>query len=193
MTAVFTLAAYPKVLILHDGTKVTVRPLEAGDEGALLDFFLAIPEEERFLLKDDVTSPAVIGEWVQHLDYRRALPLLALVDSKVIADAVLIRRRGGARSHMGEVRIVVAPAYRNRGLGTALIRELCDIAEDAELEKVMFEAVADKEEEAIKAAEWLGFIRIGTIEGGARDQQGHPHDVVLLMMPLGKWYHWTKF
>jgi L-amino acid N-acyltransferase YncA len=193
MSAVYSIGVYPKDLSLRDGTKVTIRPLQPGDEASLLEFFLAIPEEERFFLKEDVTSPKVIAEWVERLDYERALPLLAFADGKVVADAVLIRRRGYARSHIGEIRIVVAPAYRNRGLGTTLIRELCDIADDAGLEKVLFQVVAEKEEEALKAAEWLGFLRVGTIEGAARDQQGHLHDVILLAMPLGKWYQWTKF
>lgn len=192
-TATYTIGAYPKELKLRDGGRVSLRPLEDGDEQALLDFFLAVPEEERFFLKEDVTSPEVIGRWMRERDYSRALPLIALDGTKIVADAVLIRRRGNSRSHIGEIRVVVAPPYRERGLGTTLIRELCDIADDAGLEKVTFELVADREQEAIRAAEWLGFLRVATIEGGAIDPLGHHHDVVLMAMPLGRWYQWTKF
>ena len=188
-----TIGAFPKEVCLRDGSRVLVRSLEDGDEQALLDFFLRIPEEERFFLKEEVTAPDVVHRWVRERDFRRALALLALDGSRIVADAVLIRRRGNSRSHIGEIRVVVAPEYRDHGLGTALIRELCDIADDAGLEKVMFELVADKEQEAIRAAEWLGFLRVATIEGGAVDPQGHHHDVVLMAMPLGRWYHWTKF
>jgi L-amino acid N-acyltransferase YncA len=190
---VYAVGAYPKESSLRDGSRVTIRPLEGSDESALLQFFLSVPEDERYFLKEDVTSPVVIGEWVGNLDYSRALPLVALVDGSIVANAVLIRRRGNSRSHIGEIRVVVAPEWRERGLGTMLIRELCDIADDADLEKVLFEIVADVEKEALKAAEWLGFLRIGTIEGAARDQSGQHHDVILLAMPLGKWYQWTKF
>jgi L-amino acid N-acyltransferase YncA len=193
MSAVYAMPAYPKEAQLRDGTRVTIRPLEWGDGEALLQFFLGIPEEERFFLKDDVTAPELIRRWTQDLDYRRALPLVALTDDRMVAEAVLVRRRGNARSHLAELRVVVAPDYRERGLGTTLVRELCDIADDAELDKVLFEAVADKEEDAIKAMEWLGFLRAGTIEGGAKDQQGHLHDVVIMAMPLGKWYQWSKY
>jgi GNAT superfamily N-acetyltransferase len=192
-TATYAIGAYPKEVVLRDGGKVRLRPLEEGDEQALLDFFLGIPEDERFFLKEDVTAPEVVARWVRERDYARALPLLALDGSTVVADAVLIRRRGNSRSHIGELRVVVTPAYRERGLGTALIRELCDIADDAGLEKAMFELVADREQEAVRAAEWLGFLRVATIEGGAIDTLGHHHDVVLMAMPLGRWYQWTKF
>jgi len=192
-TATYAIGAYPKEVALRDGGKIILRPIGDGDERSLLDFFLAIPEEERFFLKEDVTSPETVGRWVQERDYGRALPLLALDGSTVVADAVLIRRRGNSRSHIGEIRVVVAPAYRERGLGTTMIRELCDIADDAGLEKVLFELVADREQEAIRAAEWLGFLRVATIEGGAVDTLGHHHDVVIMAMPLGRWYQWTKF
>ena len=191
--AIYTIAAYPKQLALRDGSAITVRPLEQTDGDSLLQFFLGIPEGDRFFLKDDVTSPQVIRSWIDGLDYRRALPLVAVADGRIVAEAVLVRRRGNARSHVGEVRVTVTPEFRDRGLGTALIRELCDIADDAELNKVIFEVVADMEEDAVKAAEWLGFLRAGTIEGGARDQAGHLHDVVIMAMPLGKWYRWTKY
>jgi hypothetical protein len=39
----------------------------------------------------------------------------------------------------------------------------------------------------------MGFVRAGTIEGGARDVDGHLHDIVLLAMPLGKYYEWSKY
>jgi len=192
-TVIQRIAAFPKEVCLRDGSRILVKALEAGDEQALLEFFLRIPDEERFFLKEDVTAPDVVHRWVRERDFRRALALLALDGSRIVADAVLIRRRGNSRSHIGEIRVVVAPEYRDHGLGTALIRELCDIADDAGLEKVTFELVADKEQEAIRAAEWLGFLRVATIEGGAVDPLGHHHDVVLMAMPLGRWYHWTKF
>ncbi len=150
MSAVYTIGAYPKELSLRDGSVVTIRALQADDESRLLDFFLGISDEERYFLKDDVTSPAVIRTWTGHLDYDRALPIVALDGDHIVAEAVLVRKRGNARSHIGEVRVTVAPGWRERGLGTSLMRELCDIADDAELDKVLFEVVADCEAPALQ-------------------------------------------
>ena len=193
MAATYAIAAYPKELSLSDGSTATVRPLECGDSDLLLDFFLTIPEGDRFFLKDDVTSPALIQEWTQHLNFNRALPLVALDGGRIIAEGVLVRRRGNARSHIAEVRITVTPEWRNRGLGGALMRELCDIAADAELDAALLEVVEDCESAAVEATEAMGFVRVGRIEGGARDQQGNLHDIVLLAMPLGKYYEWSKY
>ena len=190
----FEIGMYPKKVTLRDGTAVTLRPMTKDDAEGLLQFFLAIPERERWFLKEDVTSPRVIQHWADQIDYRRALPILALTDDgRVVADAVLIRHRGGSRSHLGEFRVVVAEDFRHRGLGAMLIREVCDIANDAGIERVMAEMVVGAEDDAINAAEWLGFYKVATIEALAKDQNGHDSDVVVMMMPLGRYYEWSKF
>ncbi|HXH21498.1 MAG TPA: GNAT family N-acetyltransferase [Dehalococcoidia bacterium] len=185
---------YPKKVTLRDGSSVTLRPMVHEDAEELLQFFLGVPESERWFLKEDVTSPRVIQRWCEEIDYRRALPLLALTDDgRIIADAVLIRRRGGSRSHLAEFRVVVAPDFRSKGLGVMLIRELCDIANDAGIERMVAEMVVGPEDDAIHAAEWLGFYKVATLEGFAKDQQGRDCDVAIMTMPLGRYYEWTKF
>src|SRR5690242_2969791 len=128
--AVYAISRYPRSAELRDGSRVTLRPMQRGDEPALQEFFHRVPEEERFFLKEDVTSPGVVQGWGEHLDYDRALPLLAFEGDRIIGDAVLIRRRGGSRCHTAEIRIVVDPEHQGRGLGVALISELLDIAND---------------------------------------------------------------
>jgi len=200
-------AAYPKTVALRDGAEVLVRRLAAGDEDALLSFFQAIPEAERFFLKDDVTSPDLIGGWVRDAERPdpepsptalapaspsgrtggRAFALIALEDERILAEAALVRRRGAARGHLADLRVVVHQDYRHRGLGTALLSELLDVARDSGLSGVLFEAVADAQAQALAAAESLGFIRLGLVHGGAIDPDGRLHDVVLLVMPLRRW------
>jgi L-amino acid N-acyltransferase YncA len=191
--AVYTLTRYPQELRLRDGTCLEIRPMTADDVDTLLTFFLQLPEEERFLLKEDVTSRDVVQHWADGLDYDRALPLLALENGQVVADVVLLRHRGNARSHTGEIRITVDPRWRGRGLGVGLMRELLEIAYDAELEFVLFELVREAQQPAIDAAVFLGALEAGSIEAGARDSHGHPHDLVFLKLPLGKSWEWSRF
>jgi L-amino acid N-acyltransferase YncA len=193
MSAVYTITAYPKVVALRDGSEVTIRPLNRDDEQHLADFFHGIPEEDRFFLKDEVLSPSIISQWVENLNYDRALPLVTTSGGSIIGEAVLVRRRGNARSHVAEIRVTVTPSWRNKGLGSTLIRELCDVANDAELDKVLFEVVDDCESNAAEAARAMGFVTAGTIEGGARDIDGHLHNISILAMPLGKYYEWSKY
>jgi GNAT superfamily N-acetyltransferase len=198
-------ASFPKTLTLRDGAEVLVRRLATGDEDALLAFFQSIPEAERFFLKDDVTSPEIIRGWIRDAERPdpepspagsasggartagRAFALVAVEGARILAEAALVRRRGAARGHLADIRVVVAEDYRHRGLGTALLSELLDVARDGGLSGVLFEAVADVQEQALAAAESLGFIRLGLVHGGAIDPDGRLHDVVLLVMPLRRW------
>jgi L-amino acid N-acyltransferase YncA len=189
----YKLEAFPRTVQIRDGRTVELRPMVAADKDKLQEFFLQVPEDDRYFLKDDVTSPRVIEGWAAHLDYDRALPVLAWCDGRVVGNAVLIRSRVGARAHIGELRVVVHPDVRNQGLGSILIRQLCDIAADAELEKVVAELVADREGEAITAMERTGFILTATLPEYFRDQRGRLHDLVVLVLPLGKWYEWWTY
>jgi GNAT superfamily N-acetyltransferase len=111
--------------------------------------------------------------------YRRALPLLALLDGKIVGDGTLHHRRAGARRHVGEVR-VVAPAYRNRGVGRALLHQLIALAGDKGLKKLLFEVVADTEPAARRTAQVLGFVPVALLPGHVCDASGHPHDLLIL-------------
>jgi RimJ/RimL family protein N-acetyltransferase len=186
------MTAYPKQLEISGVGGIEVRPMTEDDKDALLDFFLHVPEEDRFFLKEDVTSPKVIREWAQNLNYSRTLPLLAFDKRKIIADATLHRRRAGSRKHSGEIRVVVAPEYRNKGIGTALIRELVEIAQDSELESLVFELVAEEQAAAIRTAEDLGFVRLASLPNFVRDIHGKPHDLIVMELSLGKWQEWWE-
>ena len=108
--------AYPKDIMLRDGDKVSVRPLEPGDKVRLLEFFERIPEEERCYLKENVASAKVIQGWTVNMDLSKVIPLVAVSHGAIVADATLHLNDTPARHHMGEVRVVVDPAYREVGL-----------------------------------------------------------------------------
>ncbi|HLF09476.1 MAG TPA: GNAT family protein [Dehalococcoidia bacterium] len=192
-TYTYQLAAYPKELTLRDGTTVVLKPMTEDDTEALLQFFQQVPPDDRYFLKEDVTSPKVLQRWAAELDYNRALPLLAWIDGKIVADGTLHRSRSLARRHVGEVRIVVHPQYRNQGLGTTMLHELALIANEHGIERLLFQVVAEREESAVKAAELVGFIKIAVLPGHAKDRDGRPRDIVLMEMPLGKWLEWSFF
>ncbi len=191
--AVYPITRYPSEIKLRDGTPVVVRPMTPDDCRSLHAFFSDISEEERFFLKEDVASPTVIQAWADRLDYDRALPLLALSGSSIVGDAVLIRHRGGYRGHAAEIRVVVATEFRGKGLGLAMLRELVEIAWDAELEQVDFELVAGIQDDALRAVEFLGGIKVGQISDAVRDKHGDLHDIVFLRLPLGNYWKLSQF
>lgn len=176
----YPLPGYPTIYLTEDHDEITIRPLIPEDKEDLLDFFRRIPEEDRFYLKENVTDPRVVERWAEEVDYARALPLLAIMDGKIVGDGTLHHRRAGARRHIGEVRIVVDPAYRNRGVGRGLLHKLIDLAKDRGVEKLMFEVVADTEEAAKHTAMLLGFVPVAALPAHVKEVGGTTHDLLVL-------------
>jgi RimJ/RimL family protein N-acetyltransferase len=183
--------SFPKEIELpRSESRVIVRPLVSEDAFRLAEFFSRIPEEDRFYLKEDVTSAEVIGNWAQHIDYDRVVPLVALIGEEIVADATLHRHRAGARRHIGEIRAVVDPRYRNRGIGSLMVREVVDIAYDNAMDSVIFELVAGKEDDAIKVTERLGFKKVATLPNFVKDMEQKRHNLVVMELQLEDWLQW---
>lgn len=176
---------FPKSWTLEDGTKVTVRPLVEKDREKLALFFKRIPDRDLRFLKDDVKDMRIIDQWVEHIDYKRVLPLVADLDHRIVADASLHRRKGGWRRHVGGIRVVVDPAFRHRGLAAGLIVELMDIAGMEGLDCLYAEIPAD-DQPALKAFKGRGFKEVARFERNILDREGKYHDLAVLRVDLSK-------
>lgn len=179
------LADYPKSRVLDDGTKVTVRPMVKQDRDKLALFFKHVPEEELYFLKEDVTDTRTIDHWVETLNYSRVLPLLVEVNGRIIADASLHRRREGWRRHLGGVRVVVDPRFRQKGLASHLIEELTDLARKEGLDRLYAEIPAD-DQAAIQVFQARGFTRVAMFERNILDRAGKYHDLAVYHLELAE-------
>jgi len=179
----FDLNKYKKEVKLKDGTKIILRPMAAEDQDALYTFFKSVPKEDARYLRDDVASRLIVEEWAKNLDYTRTLPILALKNGTIIADATLNRRRFGWKWHLGTVRLFVHRDYRKVGLGQLMIKEIADIAFKLELEKLIAE-VPDVNISAINAFTKEGFYRAATIPNLVKDRENRPLDVVVMIKDI---------
>ncbi|MBI4563835.1 MAG: GNAT family N-acetyltransferase [Planctomycetes bacterium] len=169
---------YPKTVTLK-GRAVVLRPLQRKDEQPLLEFFKRLPVDERQMLKDDVTSPEVIGDWCRHLDYERTLPILGWSGSRVVANSTLHRHRGGWMGHVAKFRITVDPEFRGCGLARTLTQEIVDLAVLQGVAIIDAEAMAEQKG-VIRLLESLDFIAVATLPQHVLDLTYQPHDLVIL-------------
>jgi GNAT superfamily N-acetyltransferase len=174
---------YPQSVSLEDGTPINLRPLLKRDEAALLEYFGSLPPEDRLCLKEDVTDPKVIENWIYELDYDNVLPLIALHDGHIVGDATLHFNPIGWTKHQGEVRLTTSTRYRVRGLGTILVQNLIDIASRLGLEQISIEIppVLDK---AFYLFEKMGFKKMAHLQGFVKDLEGKESDLVLMVKYL---------
>lgn len=172
---------YPKTTRLRDGTQLILRPLRKEDDKALHEYFLRLPPEDRMYLKDDVTDPKVIDNWIYDLDYDAVLPLVALDNDRIVANTTLHFSPIGWTKHQGEIRITNDPDYRQKGLATRLIQELIEIASYFGLEQLTAEIgpPLDANRSIFKR---LGFNEVAALEGFVKDMQGSYANLALMIM-----------
>jgi GNAT superfamily N-acetyltransferase len=183
MSLEFELQKYPKEIKLKDGSLCKLRPLRKNDETDFHEFFLAIPEAERMFIKHRVTEPETIHEWCQDIDLGRNLPLLALMDGRIVGVATLHQQLGGWKRHIGRVSVLVLPKARGRGLARTLVSEIVAIARQVGLEKVEAEFIGEQEA-AIRMFALLGFSNLVRLPDYVKDMQAISHDYILMGLHL---------
>jgi ribosomal protein S18 acetylase RimI-like enzyme len=151
-----------------------IRRIEPADRGALEDFLDRIPDADRTFLKEDVADPGVVDAWARPGDARS----IALEDDAVLGYLAVIPLHGWS-SHVGEVRIVVDPAYRGRGVGRTLARHAVLEALGLGLAKMVVEVIADQEA-LIAMFRGLGFEPEALLVDHVRDRSGELRDLLVL-------------
>lgn len=177
------LQKFPKTIKLKDGTSAVLRPLKSNDEQAFHKLFLSIPEHERMFIKHRVTEVSTIHDWCRNIDYGRNLPLLGVIDGKIVGVATLHQQLGGWKRHVGRVSVLVHPEFRGRGLARRLISEIADIARRAGLEKVEAEFIGEQTA-AIQMFAMLNFVQLLRLEDYVKDMQAVKHDYILMCQEL---------
>jgi GNAT superfamily N-acetyltransferase len=182
---------YPKEIILKDGTGVTLRPMKPGDENALFEMFKLFSEDELWFLNHDVSDPRLFEDWVKGLDLNRVVSIVALLEGCIIANAALMVKDYGAKSHIGKVRIAVVPSFREKRLGTWMLLDLVNVAMAIGLKTVVMRLVQEKDAYVISGVRKLDFIEEAVLEDYVLDREGNPCNLVIMTKRLPT--EWDQF
>lgn len=153
---------------------MNIRRLDAHDQDALERFVAQIPEGDRTFFKEDVSDSEVVAAWSQ-LGATRSI---AVDDGAVVGYLAVIPLQGWS-SHVGEVRVIVAPGHRGRGIGRALAQHAVLEALSIGLRKMVVEVVADHGP-TIAMFGSLGFEPEALLTDHVRDQAGGLRDLMVL-------------
>jgi L-amino acid N-acyltransferase YncA len=157
------------------GTEVEVRAITTGDVDAVRRFFARVPEGDRTFFREDVLEPGVVERWVADPGQHR---LIAIVDGEVAGHAAIIP--GVAWSgHVGELRLVIDPEYRRRGLGRLLAQRAVVESIELGMTKLIVEVVAEQQA-TVAMFSALGFEAEGLLKDHVRSRDGEVHDLLVL-------------
>ena len=134
-----------------EGDAVTVRPHESRDFEGVVAAYVAFPTDQREMGIPPLGGRKAVAEWVEGL-VDRGRNVVAVAGDEVVGHAVLVPADGPAP----ELAVFVAPAYQNRGVGTALCEALVDAGVAAGHERLVL-SVTDANRWAQRVYEKLGF------------------------------------
>jgi L-amino acid N-acyltransferase YncA len=170
---------YPRTVDIKDGT-ATLEMMTPAAEAEVLAFAKTLPSHDLLFLRRDITEPKVLSAWAQQLQTGEITSLLARDEAgNMLGCTAVVRDELSWSPHVGELRVLVAPAGKDRGLGRQLIQESFLIALGLGLEKLMAQMTPDQTA-AINVFEEMGFTAEALLKEHVRDQQGEKHDIVIL-------------
>ena len=176
-----------KTVELDDGTRVRIREMARDDLERSLAFFNSLSDEDRAYLRRDVTRPEVVERRVREVETGELRRLVGLVEAEIVADGTLELSPEGWKRHVGELRLIVAPAYRRQGLGVRMARELFLVAASERLEEILVRMMRPQKS-ARAIFRKLGFHREVVLPDYVRDQSGAMQDMILMRCDLeGLW------
>jgi RimJ/RimL family protein N-acetyltransferase len=146
---------YRQVFTLKDGARILLRPLTLEDRQALLDLYTPVSQDDLRYMRDNVKDPQLINDWIDHLDYTKVFPLVAVFGSRIVGSATLHFHTGPDR-HRAEVRIFLSKEFRRRGVGSRLLQGLIELAKRHNLYLLEAQIVSDQHH-IIKSFQTLGF------------------------------------
>jgi acetyltransferase len=178
------IGSYRQIVTLNDGTRALLRPLAGEDNGNLVDLFARHADEELKFFHMNVRDRDLVASWADKLDYSTVLPLVAEVDGHLVGDTIL-RFQGGPERHIALVSIFISREFRRRGLGTAMLQTLIDLARKCGLKQLQTE-IPSSHVKPISAFRELGFEHHATLPDHFMTPDGETHDIDVLILTLSR-------
>jgi RimJ/RimL family protein N-acetyltransferase len=169
----------PRIITLQDGRAIELLMLEVSDCLGLVEFYRTLPEQDREVLKDDVTTKEWADRFLRKVATKEIICLVAKDGDKVVGEASLYRTLHGWTRHIGEIRLTIARSHRRQGLGLAMAGTLVKIATDIGIEKLIVSMV-ENQLGTRRTFEKLGFQKEAVLPRQVKDISGTKRDLIIM-------------
>ena len=168
-----------KIEKLKDGTEVTIRRIAPDDLDKLMEFYNALPLDDRKYLKFDVTDRKVVARRLRRVDTGEDIRIAAFHGGLIVASGALELSGEAWSRHQGEIRVMAARPFQHRGLGAIMIRELYFIAVQNKVETIVARMMRPQVG-AQRVFRRLGFREQSFLPDFVKDIQGDSQDLIVM-------------
>lgn len=162
-----------------DERSVTVCRLAPEDSGSLRRFAQEIPEHDKLFSHWDLALEEAVDHWKVSIRNGDLVALTASEDDVWLGYAAIQRSLEPWSGHVAELRVMVSPKARGRGVGRLLAQEAFSYAMSTGLEKLTARMTPDQAA-AIRSFEGLGFKPEALFKDHVEDSKGQRYDLLVL-------------
>ena len=159
--------------------EVAIAAVGPDDCDDVVAFFAALPVGEHVFFKENIADRQVVQDW---LDEARGAWLVARI-AGAVAGVATVQPGFGWSAHVGDLRMIVDPGHRSRGVGAALARRALQAAVELGLAKLTVETLAEQQG-VIDLFRGLGFVPEALLADQVVDAGGGVHDLIVLSNPV---------
>jgi RimJ/RimL family protein N-acetyltransferase len=171
------------------GMAVTIRPFAHADATGVAAFAQSLAEHDLLFLSRDIKHARVIEAWRDAIDAGEieSLVATATIDGAetVVGTTAIVRDPLGWSAHVAEIRLLVSPVMRGKGLGRALLDATMVLAREAGATKLTARMTPDQRG-AITLFEEAGFRGEAMLRDHVRGRDGAFHDLAILSCDIGR-------
>ena len=157
-----------------------VRAARPGDARSFLEMWRTVVAEKRFVRSETVTRS--VGYYRRHYFHRswtdEHASLVAVHGTRVVGHLNVAREEGPMTRHVASLGMAVAPEWRRRGVGSALLAECIRWARETGVEKLVL-TVYPHNEGALALYRKLGFKEEGRLTGHSKKSIGYLDEIVM--------------
>ncbi|MDA0815767.1 MAG: GNAT family N-acetyltransferase [Chloroflexi bacterium] len=165
------------------GETITLRWMTQSDGPLILDYANALPAHDLLFLRRDITNPADVEAWLQDASAGLSDTVLALKNDELVGYAAVVSDGLHWTRHVRELRVVVAPSMRGKGLGWMLTGQAFATAKEQGVRKMVAQMTTDQES-ALAAFTRLGFEPEAVLKNHVMDRDGDLHDLQIMALDV---------
>lgn len=160
-----------------------IGPMEDVDVAAITCFVAKIPLHDLLFLDRDLREPKVLAAWRDGIGSGFIHSLVAVADGNVIATTAVIRDPLSWSAHVAEMRLLVLPEWRGKGVGRKLLEASIERAVADGAVKLTARMTPDQQG-AITLFEETGFRGEALLRDHVRGPDGEAHDLAILSLDV---------
>ena len=164
---------------------IAIQSMADCSEQALATFVGKVPVHDLLFLDRDIRQPRVLAAWRKAIEGGAVHSLVAVADNEIVATTAVIRDPLSWSAHVADVRLLVLPESRGKGVGRALLEASIEHAISGGAIKLTARMTPDQRG-AITLFEESGFRGEALLRDQVRDTNGDLHDIAVLALDVAR-------